>query len=75
MSKFRVSGVGLPGTAPSPYLSLADSIGSPAVNEVRKTAQMAKTAARAPRAPRAPKSGIRKIRARKSFALPPQNQF
>lgn len=59
----RIAGV-TPGAGARPYLGLANSIGSPAVNEIRKTAQMAKAASQAPRAPGLAKGGIRKIRVR-----------
>jgi hypothetical protein len=48
-----------------PFANLQNSIGNPALNRVRQTAEMAKQAATAPRAPGLAKGGIRKIRVRR----------
>ena len=63
---------------PSPYIGLASSIGSPAINQFAKTAAMAQAAASAPKAPKAPKPPIHRIKVRQprfakrgAFTLPP----
>jgi hypothetical protein len=74
----RVAGITPSAAPPSPYVGLANQIGSPEINRVRQTAQMAQAAAIAPKAPKAPRAPIRRIRVRKPkfaqvapFSLPP----
>ena len=55
-----------PSTAPNnPNVGLASQIGSPAINQIRHTAQMAQAAALAPKAPKAPRAPIRRLRVKR----------
>jgi hypothetical protein len=64
-SKLSVEGTTPTAAAPSPYIGLANQIGSPAINKFAQTAQMAKAGAIAPRPPLAPKAPIRRLRVRR----------
>jgi hypothetical protein len=50
---------------PNANVGLANQVGSPAINQIRKTAQMAQAAALAPKAPRAPKAPIRRLKVKR----------